>query len=131
MGFRKNSYAKVFVDESIPSFLTDREPTVVSISAPKHAPAQHEKAEEHTHELVEERRNQPMRVRPVFVAQLVVVTLLLNAVLSIGLQAGQSWLLRLAPAAIPPQPSVEPTVSEESEPIVTYSYERIPTEPPR
>ena len=133
MGFRKTAYAKVFVDESIPSFLTQRAPEMVAeqalqrgasnvspalISVPKAANEPTPRIE-----IIEtERRNRSFQLRPSFMLRLVVLAIFMNTGLYLTLNA-------ISVAAPPAQnetaamqletTSLTPPVATER--VVTYS----------
>lgn len=133
MGFRKTAYAKVFVDEAIPSFLVHREvpPAQVShlgsvslspalarpaIAAPvAEAPLPDSKNVE--------RRNRSLRMRPVFLLRLIAIALLLNT----ALYALLNELPRLFAPATEPLVQVVAPPSQSRAPmqdVVTYTLPR-------
>ena len=108
MAFRKTSYAKVFIDDELPSFLVPPE----SHEAPQPAPARamnvspalmqrpqaavlptaapvDEAPQENTHH---DRRNRALQLRPVFMLRVVLVALLLNAALYVVFNHLPLWV---------------------------------------
>lgn len=90
MAFRKTSYAKVFVEDELPSFLVPREdsaaPPAIHQGSMNVSPALLNRpampaAQPSDKPQPHERRNKALQLRPVFMLRVVVVAVLLNVLL--------------------------------------------------
>jgi hypothetical protein len=133
MGFRKTAYAKVFVDESIPSFLTQPAPEVLSEQAMQRGASNvspalmsaSNTAQEVISpiEIIEtERRNRSFQLRPSFMLRLVLLAVFMNMGLYLTLNAIEVIPQPQAYTDIAAAQPLEATASPEADPrVVSYS----------
>ncbi len=133
MGFRKTAYTKVFVDESIPSFLTQRSPEMLAEQALQRgasnvSPALMSAPKEFSEpvagiEIIEtERRNRSFQLRPSFMLRLVLLAIFMNTGLYLTLNAVSVAAPGAQDEMAAAQPEQAPSASPpENQRVVTYS----------
>jgi hypothetical protein len=132
MAFRKTSYAKVFVDESIPSFLTTPQhgfAPIITDAAPLTTLEPTSPATNQSHSAPApsyDRRNQSLRFRPAFMGKLIAIAVGLNGALYLAFHALPSY--QPSKPIHLTQPSPAPIISlaqpAEEPPIVSFSLPR-------
>lgn len=146
MGFRKNAYAKVFVDDHIPSFLTEKKPQahypirepqaepddsqpesesgadILPISRPK----QHSRRANGVLELqslpFEDRRRRPLEIRPRFLIKAIGLAIVLNAALYTVFRYGPPQADAMVSPAPPSAETAGPADMTRGREIVSFSF---------